>query len=112
VIVDATLVEWKMEADHDLQLVLADPSRPSATLVAEIPDPSCRSVASSPEEALFASARQTVVAKLGEPREGFQPAGFSVRVDGITFFDKVAHGNGHAPNGIEIHPILKIRFLD
>jgi hypothetical protein len=31
-----------------------------------------------------------------------------VKITGIVFFDKVAHGNGHALNGIEIHPVLNI----
>jgi len=92
-------------------IVLADPSNAGARLVAEIPDPTCRSVASSAETTLFAAARQTVVAKLGEPHEGFRKVGLSVHVEGITFFDKAAHGTGYAPNGIEIHPILKIRFV-
>ena len=32
----------------------------------------------------------------------------SVKVTGIIFFDKSGHGNGHAENGIEIHPIFEI----
>lgn len=34
----------------------------------------------------------------------------SVRITGIAMFDKMAHGSGHSPNGMEIHPILSIVF--
>jgi hypothetical protein len=40
----------------------------------------------------------------------FQPANLPVRVTGIGFFD-FAHGQtGAAPNQIELHPVLDIRF--
>jgi len=35
-----------------------------------------------------------------------------VKVTGFLFFDKMAHGNGHARNGVEIHPVLKIWKVD
>jgi len=36
------------------------------------------------------------------------PQEVKVKVTGYLFFDKKAHGHGHAKNGIEIHPILEI----
>jgi hypothetical protein len=35
-----------------------------------------------------------------------------VFVVGMPFFDKKAHGNGAAKNGIEIHPVLGISLPD
>jgi hypothetical protein len=35
-----------------------------------------------------------------------------VTVTAYIFFDKMAHGNGHAVNGVEIHPIISIKVLE
>jgi hypothetical protein len=108
--VNAILVRWAQEDDKDLHLVLEDPNDHNATLVAEIPNPQCSSVAGSPEADLFAAARKAVVNKLGQPSSSFRDVNLHVRVTGVAFFDKQAHGGGHAPNGIELHPVLKIAF--
>jgi len=39
-------------------------------------------------------------------------AGAQVEITGIGFFDRPHKQTGRAPNNIEIHPILSIRFLD
>ena len=39
-------------------------------------------------------------------------AGALVEITGIGFFDRPHEQVGRAPNNIEIHPILSIRFLD
>jgi hypothetical protein len=111
--VEGLVVQWKQEDDQDLHLVLADPDHPASTLVAEIPNAQCSTVASSPEADLFAQARAAVIVALGAPPTSrFKDGGrVRVRVSGVTFFDKVAHGEGHAPNGVELHPVLHITFL-
>ena len=108
--VNAILLRWAMEDDNDLHLVLQDPNDASATMVAEIPNPACSSVAPSPEADLFAAARATVIAKLGATSKTFRDVNMPVQIVGIAFFDKTAHGGGHAPNGIELHPVLTIRY--
>jgi hypothetical protein len=32
--------------------------------------------------------------------------GANVKITGVVFFDKMAYGNGHATNKVEIHPVL------
>jgi hypothetical protein len=110
--VDAVILKWKQEGDQDLHLVLADPDHLASTLVAEIPNAQCSTVASSPEADLFKQARAAVVAALGTPSNSqFKDGGHTrVRVSGVTFFDKVAHGEGHALNGVELHPVLHVAF--
>jgi len=39
----------------------------------------------------------------------FIPQPIKLKITGILFFDKKAHGNGHSRNDIEIHPVLGIR---
>lgn len=111
--VEGLVVQWKQEDDQDLHLVLADPDHPTSTLVAEIPNAQCATVRSSPEADLFERARATVIDALGTPSNSrFKDGGHvRVRVSGVTFFDKIAHGEGHAPNGVELHPVLHIVFL-
>ena len=35
-----------------------------------------------------------------------------VRVTGVGMFDTLDHAEGTSPNGIELHPVIKIQFLD
>jgi hypothetical protein len=88
------------ESDGDWHLVLADPERPTATLVAEIPDSSC--ALGSGHEAEYAAARRTL---RGGAREAF------IELDGLGFFDTEHGQRGMAPNGFELHPVIAIRLV-
>jgi hypothetical protein len=127
-------VKWGHESDDDYHLVLTDdtmkytdetahPSIPPTghSFIGEVPDPSCFSGSdgSFGSQTPFAdgitSARQTMDRRFpnadqsGKWNDG---AGAPVEITGIGFFDR-PHGQvGRAPNNIEIHPILSIRFLD
>jgi hypothetical protein len=132
--VQARLAKWKHESDNEYHLVLTDdtlnytdetanpPVPPTGhSFIGEVPDPSCFSGSdgSFGSQTPFAdgitSARQTIDQRFpnadqsGKWNDG---AGAPVEITGIGFFDRPHNQTGRAPNNIEIHPILSIRFLD
>jgi hypothetical protein len=85
------------ESDSDWHLVLEDPDRPGATLVAEVPDANC-AIGS-----IFAERYTTVRRDLrGAPRNA------TIEIVGIGFFDYLHGQRGMAPNGFELHPVLSV----
>lgn len=112
VIVTAIITAYGKEEDGDYHLVLQSPTTDS-TLIAEIPDPNCDKLKGFPTlKKLYSKARSFIEANIGNVPSRVtdldESEQIKVKVTGIPFFDKRAHGNGHAANGIEIHPILKI----
>lgn len=132
----AHLMQWKLETDSDYHLVLTDDteeftqgSRKATghSVIGEIPDPNC--LAGSHEEfgadspfltigdgsMGITAARKQIEAQFpnADLSGGWNDAGGTmVEVVGVTFFDP-AHGQtGRAPNNLEIHPIVSIKFLD
>jgi hypothetical protein len=105
---------YKTEPDGDFHIVIADP-KSGKTMFAEIPDPNCPDVATSPSVQRFQNARKqfskfatkkkTIDKKLYKVTPGFYT------ITGVGFIDK-NHGPkgqiGHANNQIEIHPVLSI----
>jgi len=86
-----------------------------------VPDPSCFSGSDgsfgsqTPFADAITSARQTIDQRFpnadqsGKWNDG---ADAQVEITGIGFFDRPHKQTGRAPNNIEIHPILSIRFLE
>ena len=105
-VVDATLVEYKLETDSDYHLVLKDAQ--GNTMIAEIPDPACVG-AGSPFAAGIQNARSEFDAKY-TVTTSFQTANIPVEVRGVGFFDFNHGQTGVAPNAIELHPVLNIVF--
>ncbi|HZP65646.1 MAG TPA: hypothetical protein VFB32_05000 [Rudaea sp.] len=105
-VVDATLVEYKLETDSDYHLVIKDSA--GNTMIAEIPDPACVG-AGSPFANLIQNARSTFDAKYSATTS-FQTANIPVQLTGIGFFDFQHGQTGVAPNAIELHPVLDIVF--
>src|SRR5207244_6269620 len=79
------------------------------TMVTEIPCPCCV-VVGSPFTAGIANARQEFDAHF-TAMTFFQSVSVPVQITGVGFFDFIHGQTGVAPNGIELHPILDIRFL-
>ncbi len=117
--VEALLIAWKEESgptgDRDFHLVLADPTDPGKTMIAEIPSPTCASACASAEVDAFGAARQVLLNELGPA-----PATTSivlldpprrVEVTGVGFFDFDHKQSGLAPNCIELHPVLHITVM-
>jgi hypothetical protein len=107
--VRALLLAAKVEADRDIHLVIADP-RDGATMIAELPDPSCTAGAPAADRARMRSARAAFVAACGLPgTTRFSTLRGRTTIDGVGFFD-FAHGQrGLAPNAIELHPVVGFR---
>jgi hypothetical protein len=109
--IQATLVEFKFEndpntGDSDYHLVLRDGS--GNTLIAEIPSPSCVDP-HSPFLNGIQQARQEMDSRF-TASSSFKPVGLPVEVTGVGMFDFPHGQHGHAPNFIEIHPVLSLQF--
>ncbi|HEV2299247.1 MAG TPA: hypothetical protein VGR72_12100 [Candidatus Acidoferrales bacterium] len=110
--VRALLVGYKEEDDRDFHLILADLSDPSATMIAEIPSAECSGACSSRYASSFESARRELGARFGMPANRFESPRGEVIVDvtGVAYFDFFHRQRGVAPNAIELHPVLSLRF--
>jgi hypothetical protein len=114
-VVKGDLLGWTREGDQDLHLVIADANNHALTMVAEIPQQSCRKVCSTKA---LRGARANESKMLGY--FGVAPSSYkalktpvSVTITGVGFFDKPHKACGRSlHNTIEIHPVLKIEFDD
>ncbi|HMK16838.1 MAG TPA: hypothetical protein VK492_01455 [Chitinophagaceae bacterium] len=112
--VTAWLVMSGSEGDRDYHLVLTNTGR-TDSLIAEIPDPTCSKLTHFPAlREKYENARTFVDGETGVPGSSVEELATpkKVIVTGFLFFDIKAHGNGHAKNGIEIHPITEIRLAN
>lgn len=104
-VIAGTLTGYKLEADGDIHLVIANSA--GRTLIAELADPRCVVAARFKTE--ISNVRRLFLAHYtptGTMRNPHRP----IRVRGIGFFD-YRHGQaGVAPNGIELHPVLGLGF--
>ena len=104
--IQATLVEFKLEADSDYHIVMSDGS--GHTMITEIPDPACVG-AGSPLLSSIQKARGEFDAKYNATTS-FQTVNVPATVTGVGFFDFLHGQTGVAPNGIELHAVLDIQF--
>lgn len=108
------VTETGLEADGDYHLVIKALSG-SKTLIAEIPDNDTPKISGYPTyKREYKKARNEVEDKIGTPPSRITKLETKrkVKITGFVFFDKTAHGNGHATNDVEIHPVLEIKVLD
>ena len=105
-VLNATLREYVRAYDSDYHMVLTDDA--GRTMIAEIPSPTCVGQ-SSPFAAGIAHARAQFDAMF-TPATYFQTANIPVQITGVGFFDYLEGQAGVAPNGIELHPIIDIKF--
>jgi hypothetical protein len=107
--VRALLVGWKFEADKDFHIVIADPTD-GKTMIAEPPDATC---SASPHAAQFSAVRQALVACFGQPPKRFTkfPGKMVADLDGVVYLDPIHGQTGVAPNGIELHPLIRIKTV-
>jgi hypothetical protein len=104
--VKAKLLEFVVEDDRDIHLVIGAPASPNKTMIVEFPDPTCPGARDSAKRDRMARARNALIAACGEPTATFKHLSGKARIKGVGFFD-VKHGQtGVAPNGIELHPVL------
>jgi hypothetical protein len=106
----AYIVGLGKEDDGDYHLILTSLNG-NDSLIAEIPDPSCKKIKGFPGlKKDYTAARKFIEDNIDNTPGNihYLDEGVKVKITGVVFFDKMAHGNGHAPNGVEIHPVLKI----
>jgi hypothetical protein len=99
--VTALLVAVHTRLDQDVHLLLRDPKALDVAMVAEIPSPLCAK--RSRYETDFAEARRAVEAIRARRTETL------VEVVGVGFFDELHEAIGSAPNGFELHPVLRLK---
>jgi hypothetical protein len=107
----ARLLKFKFEDDRDIHLVVGVPSSPKKTMIVEFPDPTCPGAKDSPKKARMASARSALINSCGKPPSAsskFRDLKGTATVTGVGFFDIIHGQTGVAPNGIELHPVLRI----
>ncbi len=105
--VHALLKEAKIEADQDIHLVLADPTT-GETMIAEFPASSCTAGTASAARTRMAAARAAFITACGTPSSTrFHQLSGAATVSGVGFFDRIHGQTGVAPNGIELHPVLR-----
>jgi hypothetical protein len=103
--VKVRLLSAKIEADGDVHLVIASLSS-GRTMIAEFPSTACsrRSFAA----ARMKRARAAFERACGvQSRSGVTNLTGTATVTGVGFFDFIHHQRGVAPNGIELHPVLR-----
>lgn len=103
-----TITLFKLEDDSDYHIVIQDET--GNTIITEIPCPCC-TAQSSPFASMIATARMQFDSRFNAD-SSFQTASVPVVVKGIGFFDFLHGAIGAAPNGIELHPVLDIAFID
>jgi hypothetical protein len=107
--VKARLVEFKFEDDSDIHLVIAQPHDASETMIVEFPDPGC--TRDSIERGAMRRARRNLLDACGQPpsaSSSFADLRGRATVTGVGFFDLLHGQTGVAPNGIELHPVLRL----
>jgi MFS family permease len=106
-VVAATLVQYKREPDGDYHLLLM--GKDGSTMIAEIPNPRFVSERSPVREPIV-KARAAVTTRY-HVTTSWQETNVPVVVTGIGLFD-VPHGQDRpAPNFIELHPLLAIKYI-
>jgi hypothetical protein len=93
------VLAFKNEPDGDIHAIVRGGA--GELMVAEFPNSIC--TAGSPQASAMEVARQTFVRLMHQRVQ-------RLRLTGVLFFDKVHGQAGGAPNGIELHPVLRVEL--
>jgi len=105
--VRARLVGAKLEEDNDIHLVIKGVTT-SGTMIVEFPLVTCASRATAGAKLRMKNARNAFLAACGMPGDSsFSQLSGSATIRGAGFFDFLHGQTGVAPNGIELHPVLR-----
>jgi hypothetical protein len=108
----ATLLRMAREDDHDIHVVIAEPGDASQTMIVELPDPGCAGVVDSARRAEMAAARRAFELACGQAVHGtFTQLSGNATLTGVAFVDVIHGQSGVAPNGIELHPVLRVEAI-
>ncbi|HXM18319.1 MAG TPA: hypothetical protein VN934_05855 [Candidatus Tumulicola sp.] len=110
--VHALLQKYKLEAnDNDFHVVISDFGGPTnITMIAEIPDSICEGVSGDGWTAEFDSMRSAIETSFGTAKPSMRTVNAEVTITGVLFFDFPHGQTGHAPNFVELHPVLALKF--
>jgi hypothetical protein len=100
------LTAYRIEADSDIHLVIRNAA--GKTMIAEIPSPGCVS-RKSLWRSQIADARKTFMAR-DHATTSWKHVRQRITLRGLGFFDEIHDVTGQAPNGIELHPVTRVRF--
>lgn len=100
------ITEFRPESDSDCHLVCTDGVN---TMVCEVPDPGCSSVAASPKVADFITCRDWVHKNLGYVINTSVNIP-TVVITGVSYYDPPHGQSGAAPNNMELHSVIDIHF--
>jgi hypothetical protein len=106
-------VALKKKGDRDIHLVIAAASDPALTMIVEFPDPACVKAAPALKK-MIRDARNAFIDCEGlmpSADKPFKPLTGTATINGVGFFDR-PHATGHAPSGIELHPVLAFSSTD
>ena len=106
--VRAQIVEYRLEEDGDVALVLYDGKR--SYLTAAMPPPRCLSARTRARRAIVA-ARALFEGLCGPARRSWRPLGAVALIDGVGYWDVPRGQDGHARNYAELHPVTKVRLM-
>jgi hypothetical protein len=106
--VGALLMSMKLEGDDDIHMVIADPVV-GGSMIVEFPGADCVSTVGA---SLMSKAKAALAAACGPlpTTSKFVTLQGRATIDGVGFFDFLHHQGGVAPNGIELHPVLRINI--
>jgi hypothetical protein len=108
--IEGSIFAARKEDDGDIHLALSDGR--DHHLIAEVVDPRCAegSIALDPIRAVRLQLRAYLEVFTRQRLEE-RLVGKHVLVTGIGFFDKLHGQKGAAPNGIELHPVIRLEAL-
>ena len=108
--VRAQIVEYRLEADGEIDLALYDGKQ--SYLTATMPHPRCLSARARAREAIV-RARALLEGLCGPARPGWRDLGAVAVLDGVGYWDRRGRGGreGHARNDAELHPVTNVRLV-
>lgn len=104
------LVEAVRARDKDIHLVIRDSG--GRKMIVEFPDPDCSGAALSKKRAVMKRAKAALLAACGYIPTKFVDLQGRATIEGVGFFDEVHRQIGVAPNGVELHPVLRFSSAD
>lgn len=102
--VTATIEAAKLEPDGDVHLVL----RQGLRMIAELPATSCTRGAQ--QRYAIAQARAAFTRRFDVGSSSYRPIRARATLAGVGFLDRIHGQRGVAPNGVELHPVLALRW--
>jgi hypothetical protein len=107
--VRARLIGVRAEEDGDVHLVISSLADRRHTMIVEMPSADCIARASRTARRKMRAARRSFERNCGPPADSFLSLSGTATVEGVGFFDFIHGQTGHAPNGIELHPVTRFR---